>query len=375
MKILIAKTAGFCMGVRRAVEIALDAPNKHKMPIYTLGPLIHNPQVLSLLEERGIFAINDIPDHGSGTILIRAHGTPPETKKRFKTAGFTVIDATCPRVVKVQAIIDKHAGQGYASIIIGDKEHPEVIGLLGYAGGKGYVAGSIKEFNDLPAFDNAIIVAQTTQNTVFFKKIKDRAIRKYPHYKIFDTICNSTVRRQAEVSSLAEVTDAIVVVGGHNSGNTQRLFEIARQTGKPAYHIETETELDDNVLVSAQCIGLTAGASTPNWIIKKVYRAIKALPLKKKEGWRKTVFTAQRFLLLTNIYVSIGAGCLCYACTKLLGINDHLQNVLIAVFYVQSMHILNNLTGVKADRFNDPDRAYFYNKGWNDAKLNEIKDY
>ena len=362
MRILIAKTAGFCMGVRRAVEMALDAPNKHKTPIYTLGPLIHNPQVLSLLEERGIFEINDIPDHGSGTILIRAHGTPPETKKRFKKAGFTVIDATCPRVVKVQAIIDKHAGQGYASIIIGDKEHPEVIGLLGYAGGKGYVAGGIKEFNDLPAFDNAIIVAQTTQNTIFFKKIKDRAIRKYPHYKIFDTICDSTVKRQAEVNSLAEVTDAIVVVGGHNSGNTQRLFEIAGQTGKPVYHIETETELNDNVLASAQCIGLTAGASTPNWIIKKVYRAIKALPLKKKEGWRKTVFTAQRFLLLTNIYVSIGAGCLCYACTKLLGINDHLQNVLIAVFYVQSMHILNNLTGVKADRFNDPDRAHFYNK-------------
>ncbi|MBA3037204.1 MAG: 4-hydroxy-3-methylbut-2-enyl diphosphate reductase, partial [Desulfobacterium sp.] len=130
MKILVAKTAGFCMGVRRAVEMALDLPNKHKGPIFTFGPLIHNPQVLDLLNEKGISIINDIPENGFGTVLIRAHGVPPGTKKSLKDSGFKVIDATCPRVIKVQTIIGKHAKDGYTSIIIGDKNHPEVIGLL-----------------------------------------------------------------------------------------------------------------------------------------------------------------------------------------------------------------------------------------------------
>ena len=168
MKILLAKTAGFCMGVRRAVEIVLDAPSKHENPICTYGPLIHNPQVLNLLEEKGISILNNIPDHGSGTVLIRAHGVPPRTKGNLKKAGFKIIDSTCPRVIKVQTIIRKHAKQNYASIIIGDKDHPEVIGLLGYAGEKGCVVDNLNDLDSLPSFDRAIIVAQTTQNTFFF---------------------------------------------------------------------------------------------------------------------------------------------------------------------------------------------------------------
>ncbi len=360
MKILIAKTAGFCMGVRRAVEMVLDAPNKHENPIYTYGPLIHNPQVLSLLKEKGISVINDIPDHGSGTVLIRAHGVPPQTKEDLKNAGFTVIDATCPRVIKVQTIINKYARQGYASIIIGDRDHPEVIGLLGYAEKKGYVVNNLKDFDSLPVFDRAIIVAQTTQNTFFFEEVKKRAVRNFPHYKIFDTICDSTARRQAEVKSLADSLDAVIVVGGRNSGNTQRLAEIARQSGKPAFHIETESELDIKALASARYIGITAGASTPNWVIKRVYRTLETLLFKKEQRWRRILFTIQRALLLANIYVSIGAGCLCYACTKLYGIKHYFPHVLISVLYVLSMHIFNNLTGSRADRYNDPDRASFY---------------
>ncbi len=362
MKILIAKTAGFCMGVRRAVEMALDAPNKHEGPICTYGPLIHNPQVLSLLKKKGISVINDIPGHGSGTVLIRAHGVPPLAKENLKNAGFTIIDATCPRVIKVQTIIHKHARQGYASIIIGDKDHPEVIGLLGYAGKNGYVIGNLKDLDSLPGFDKAIIVAQTTQNTLFFEAVKKWATLKYPHYKIFDTICYSTEKRQAEVKQFAESVDAVIVVGGHNSGNTQRLAEIAKQTEKPTYHIESESELDEKALSSAQCVGITAGASTPNWIIKRIYRALERLPLKKEQGWPKVLFNIQRVLLLSNIYVSFGAGCLCYACTKLQGIKYYFPYVLISILYIQSMHILNNLTGRKSDHYNDPDRALFYNK-------------
>ncbi len=353
------------MGVRRAVEMVLDAPHKHKGPISTYGPLIHNPQVLKLLEDKEIFVINDIPDRGSGTILIRAHGVPPDVKENLQKVGFNVVDATCPRVIKVQSIIKKHAGHNYAAIILGDKDHPEVVGLLGYAGKKGYVIGSGSDLNSLPRFEKAIIVAQTTQNTLLFDEVKKLAIDKFPHYKVFNTICDSTGRRQTEVKRLASSVDAIIVVGGFSSGNTQRLAEIAKKTGKPAYHIETESDLevlDLKSLVSARRIGITAGASTPNWTIKRVYRALEAQSFKNGRGWRKLGYYIQRTMLLTNIYVSIGAGCLCYACTMLQGISSFLPYVIISILYVQSMHILNHLTGSESDRYNDPDRASFYKK-------------
>ena len=362
MKIVIAKTAGFCMGVRRAVEMVLDAPQKHENPITTYGPLIHNPQVLNLLEEKGIVAITDIPEKGSGTILIRAHGVPPEAKEHLTKAGFKVIDATCPRVIKVQTIIHKHAKQGYASIIIGDKDHPEVTGLMGYAGETGYVVDSLEDIDTIPQLERAIIVAQTTQNKHFFDKVKKWAAHRAPHYKVFDTICDSTARRQSEVQRIADVVDAVVVVGGYNSGNTKRLAQIALQAGKPTYHVETESELDLDALSSARHIGVTAGASTPNWTIKRIYRTLETFPFKKGQSLYKRLFAAQRALLLTNIYVSLGAGFLCFACIKLQGITNYFPHVLIAMLYVQSMHILNNIIGTKADRYNDPDRASFYDK-------------
>ena len=365
MKIMIAKTAGFCMGVRRAVEMALDAPTRYRHPIHTYGPLIHNPQVIELLQKKGISVLHEIPNQGWGTVLIRAHGVPPEIKDRLKKAGFNVLDATCPRVIRIQSIIAKYAKKKYASIIIGNREHPEVIGLLGYAGDKGCVAGTIEELEALPRFEQAIIVAQSTQNTSLFEDIKQWAAIKHPHYEIFETICGSTERRQADVMRLAGSVDVMLVVGGQTSGNTQRLLEIAEQTGKLAFKIETEADLDrlnPETLLSASRIGITAGASTPNWMIKKVYRALEELPYKHKHGWRTLLFTVQPFLLLTNIYVALAAGCLSFACIKLMDMDHYLPFVLIAMLYVHSMHTLNHLTGGQADFYNDPERAAFYQK-------------
>jgi 4-hydroxy-3-methylbut-2-enyl diphosphate reductase len=363
MKIVVAKMSGFCMGVRRAVEMVLDAPDRHPGPICTYGPLIHNPQVLELLESKDISTLKTIPVCGTGTVLIRAHGVPPETKKRLKASGYKVIDATCPRVIRVQSIIRKHARQNHAVIIVGDKDHPEVVGLLGYAGGHGHVVAGVEELDRLPAFEKAIIVAQTTQNTRLFTAVKDRAARRHPHYRVFETICDSTEKRQAEVQRLAESVDAVVVVGGRESGNTQRLFEIARQTGKPAFHVENEADLagiDMNTLNAVRTIGITAGASTPNWVIRKVYMALETMVFQRKSGWRKSLYTAMRAALLTNLYVSLGAAGLCYAVSRLQDIADAAAFVFIAFLYVQSMHILNHLTGSKADRYNEPDRARFY---------------
>jgi (E)-4-hydroxy-3-methyl-but-2-enyl pyrophosphate reductase len=360
MKISIATTAGFCMGVRRAVEMVLDAPSKYTNPIYTYGPLIHNPQVLALLEEKGISILTDIPDRGVGTVLVRAHGVPPEEKAKLESVGFTVIDATCPRVIKVQSIIGKHARQGHASIIIGDREHPEVKGLLGFSEGKGVVVDNLEDLKALPAFEQAIVVAQTTQNTTFLGEVEAWIGSRYPHYRVFNTICDSTIKRQDEVSQMAEDVDVVIVVGGTDSGNTRRLAEIAEQEGRRTYHVESEAELDLDALASIDKIGITAGASTPNWMIKKVHSRLESLMLKPSRGLRALLLTVQRNLLLTDIYISIGAGCLGYACTKLQGITYYSPHALIAVLYVQSMHILNHLTGSNADRFNDPDRAEFY---------------
>jgi len=362
MKISIATTAGFCMGVRRAVEMVLDAPSKYSSPIYTYGSLIHNPQVLALLKEKGVSVLREIPDQGTGTVLIRAHGVPPEERASLESAGFTVVDATCPRVIKVQTIIAEYAVKGYSSIIIGDGEHLEVRGLLGFAGGRGSVIGSLGDLKTLPAYQEAIVVAQTTQNTSLFQEVAAWVRSEYPHYKVFDTICDSTVKRQNEVSRLSHEVDAVIVVGGRDSGNTQRLVDIAAQGGRRAYHVESESELDLNALEGYDRLGITAGASTPNWMIKKVNSKLESLLYGPSKGWQGVLYAVQRSLLLTNIYVSIGAGCLGYACTKLQGITYHFPHALIAVLYVQSMHILNHLTGSQADRFNEPDRAEFYHR-------------
>jgi 4-hydroxy-3-methylbut-2-enyl diphosphate reductase len=362
MKITIAKTAGFCMGVRRAVEVALDASNRTTGPIYSYGPLIHNPQVLNILEEKGISVIHSIPEKGSGTAIIRAHGIPPDERDALERAGFLLIDATCPKVIKVQSIISKHAGQGFAVIIIGDRAHPEVRGLMGYAGRNGYVAETMAELEALPDFERAIVVAQTTQNIAFYESVKAWIRKIHPHYKVFDTICASTENRQDEVKNLAATVDAVVVVGGFDSGNTRRLYEIARETQKPVIHIETEADLNIADLGDAKHIGITAGASTPNWIIKRVYRELENLYVYRHCRFRKWLFQIQRNLLLSNIYLAVGAAGLTYASMLLQDMAFTIAPILMALFYLLCMHTFNNLVDISSDRYNDPDRGNFYSK-------------
>jgi 4-hydroxy-3-methylbut-2-enyl diphosphate reductase len=197
--------------------------------------------------------------------------------------------------------------------------------------------------------------------------VKAWAAAHHPHYKVFETICDSTERRQDEVRRLAESVDAVVVVGGRESGNTQRLYEIARQSGKPAWHVEHEADLsaiDLNALSGVQTIGITAGASTPNWVIRKVYMALEATVFRRRSRWHKAVHTFLKASLITNLYVSMGAFGLCYAVSRLQRISEVEPFALIAFLYVQSMHILNHLTGGQADRYNEPERARFYQDRW-----------
>jgi len=363
MKIKLAKSSGFCMGVRRAVEMALEAVHHRPGPIYSYGPLIHNPQAVELLNSKGLKVIEsgrtDLDGINRGTVIIRAHGVPPQERRRLETLGLEVIDATCPRVIRVQAIIKKHTAQGYTPIIWGNPNHPEVVGLLGHADGRGLVIGGPEDVAGLPDLDRVILVAQTTQNQALFEGIVEAVKARWPEALIFNTICGATQRRQDDVRGLARQIEAMVVVGGHNSGNTTRLASIARDEGIRTFHVETDEELNPDQLAGVNTVGVTAGASTPNWMIKQVIRELERIGRKGDTSFRAVAHRFLRFLLLSNLYVALGAGALSLAAIMLQGIPVQIEYVGVAFFYVHAMHMLNLFMDKEASQFNDPDRARF----------------
>jgi len=362
MKLTLAKTAGFCMGVRRAVDMVLDASNRSDGSVFTYGPLIHNAQVLEILKNKEIFILDHIPEKGQGTVLIRAHGVPPQDKLALEQNGFHVIDATCPRVIKVQTIIHKYAKSGFNTLILGDLDHSEVKGLMGYTQGNGHVIQNIEDLKQLPDFSKAILVAQTTQNHDLFSQVSAYIESNHPHYLIFNTICDSTSKRQAEVKEIARHSDAVVVVGGKNSGNTKRLAQIVSQQNIPSYHIETEIELPEIEFRDYQHVGITAGASTPNWIINRVCHCLETMSSTQSGNFFKSWQALQQALLFTNLFVAFGAGCLAFASMCMLGITPVFEQVMMAFLYVLSMHTLNNYISRKAERYNYPYRAAFYER-------------
>jgi (E)-4-hydroxy-3-methyl-but-2-enyl pyrophosphate reductase len=359
MKVIVAKSAGFCMGVRRAVETTLDIVNREEKGIATFGPLIHNPQVLALLAERGVTVLSDIPERASGTIVIRAHGVPPAQKQLLQETGAVVKDATCPRVIKVQAIIRKYRQLGYETIIVGDRNHAEVEGLMGYAGDKGYVVSNEEDIHALAITGLYIVVSQTTQDEDGFQRLSAILLQRYPGGEVFNTICDSTHKRQTEVRSLCRQVQAMVVVGGRNSANTQRLGEIAESMGCPVFMAETEQDLDLDHLSRYDIVGITAGASTPTWMINQVVRALEALPGKNGSQSRPLFRKLGWLFLISNLYVSLAGGFLAMACGFLQGITPRAAHFLMAAGYLFAMHNLNRFIDQRSKKYNDPHRALF----------------
>ena len=350
------------MGVRRAVETTLDVIQKEDTGVSTFGPLIHNPQVLDLLGERGVKVLHDVPEHESGTVVIRAHGVPPAQKEKLKMAGATIKDATCPHVVKVQVIIRKYLKQGYGTVIIGDRNHAEVEGLMGFAGSFGQVVSNQEDAKNLQLDSPYILVSQTTQDETAFEELSNMVLARFPGGKVFNTICDATHKRQSEVRSLCQDVQAMVVVGGKNSANTQRLAEIAAGMGCPVFLVETEEELDLDSLAKYECVGVTAGASTPTWMISRVVRILEAIP-SKGEGRLKHVFKKLLWLLLaTNIYVGFAGSALTYTAEILQNNVPEISYLLVSFLYLFAMHNLNRFTDRKLQKFNDPLRAIFYEK-------------
>jgi len=359
VKVRLAKTAGFCMGVRRAMEITLSEVNKGDGKLFTYGPLIHNRQVLDLLRSKGVDVKEDIEAHDKGRIVVRAHGIAPTERKAIQSSGFKIIDATCPRVAKVQGIVKQYNTKGYIPVIFGDARHPEVIGLMGYSQGHGIVISSVEDVTTLPEEKRFVVVSQTTQDVDAYKGVCSAIKARFPEAVIFDTICDETYRRQKEVRSLAAQVDSMVIVGGYNSGNTMRLYQIARSTGKPAFHIETEGELKDSWFSSAGTVGVTAGASTPNWMIKKVIERLRTMG-KRKRSFAGLLTKGYQFLVKTNIPDAVGAFSLTYAGLILYRGSAPLIYPILTMLYVYGMHVLNRFLDKEASRYNDPGVALFY---------------
>ncbi len=358
MKVVLASSAGFCMGVRRAVNLALDAARDRSGPIYTLGPLIHNPQVVSMLEKRGVNACPEAP--GEGTVVIRSHGVTPGIKDELRSHGLELVDATCPRVARVHGIVAGRHKKGYTIVVLGDPGHAEVEGIKGYAEGQAHVIQSADQVRDLPQVEKLCLVAQTTQERERFEEVAKTVREKYKHMGpddlvISDTICDSTRNRQAEVSRLARDVDAVVVVGGRQSANTRRLLQVARQQGAPAYLVETEADLDKRELAKYARVGLTAGASTPNWMIRRIYNELRAIrPRRSPVGMLRS---AGSWLVLSNLYVAMGAGALTLAAARMQGFFPMLRELLVSVLFVFAVHTMTLLADQQALALNVPARA------------------
>lgn len=281
MELIIAQTAGFCMGVDmalRKLDLALSQNSGNKA-IYTVGPIIHNPQVLHHYAQLGVEqATPQTHLHAGDTVVIRAHGIPLHTQKEFASTGATLLDATCPKVKKAQVLIHCQAKQHKHLLLFGEREHPEVRGLISYA--QEYTLfESMDELQSIPLQlgKKYFLAAQTTQDRDLFTSMSAYLLDYVDaRMTILDTICTATKDRQDEVRDIANKVQAMVIVGGRESGNTRRLAQIAQESGIKAVHVETAAELPWHNLVHMHCIGLTAGASTPAWIIEDVARCLRA---------------------------------------------------------------------------------------------------
>lgn len=345
MKILVAETAGFCWGVRRALDQAVDLAKKIDGPVQTFGPLIHNAQVLEELKEQNIHAVENLQEIRGGTVLVRAHGVRPEMFDQLRATGADVYDATCPLVRKVQKIIMKYGNDGYDIVIVGDDHHAEVAGLRGYAAGRCFVVANEKEAEELPTFDKVCVVSQTTQNDDTFARTVDIIKQKARLIRSTNTVCEPTRDHQRETIDLARRVDLMVVVGGRHSANTCRLADLAAQEGPRVLHIETEAELKHSDFSDCNAVGVTAGASTPEWMINRVVEKIEAFNPETTSRVNTWIKHMLGILAASNIYAGLGASSLTLAASLLLyppvSRTELVPLMLTAGLFILAMHTVN----------------------------------
>ena len=274
MEVFLADKAGFCFGVKRAINTAFEAAAKGK--VYCLGPLIHNPQEVERLRQAGVDLVEDFsPLREGDSLIIRSHGVPPGVLDQARKKGLQIIDLTCPFVSKAQRDAQALHRDGYQVVIVGEKKHPEVQSIHGYAGENAVVVESAEDVEAIRFKNRLGVVAQTTQSYSNFSKIVLKLLRLSKELKVFNTICNSTQERQDAARVLAGKVDVMLVVGGRNSANTSRLVSVCVQEGKPTYHIEVAEEIQPQWFEGVNRVGVTAGASTPDWVVEGVLKKLK----------------------------------------------------------------------------------------------------
>jgi len=285
-RIVIARSAGFCFGVKRAVSIAAEtaAGEKEAGTIASLGPLIHNPQAVEELEKRGVRVAATVDDIASGTVIIRSHGIMRTDHEALVAKGVRIVDATCPFVAKAQEHARALSQQGYAVIVVGDTNHPEVRSIISYIEPGVPTITSLREIRETAKVRKAGIVAQTTQSFDNLMQFVGEAIRKFPDVRVCNTICNATTLRPRESTALAGTVEVMIVMGGYNSANTRRLAELCREINPKTIHIETADELPVDRVDGVATVGVTAGASTPQWIVDALVSRIRDVWQGRKIG-------------------------------------------------------------------------------------------
>lgn len=275
VSVVVGRHAGFCNGVRRAMDMAFEAAaqaEREGLPICSLGELIHNPEALGRLEQCGIRKVDSVREAAKGYLLLRSHGEPPETYDEAQKAGLKVIDCTCPSVDRLHRLVKEHSSGGYPVILAGDFGHPEVVGTMGWCrGGECFLVSTEEEAVNLPAMEKPLALCQTTFSAELWERILKILREKYPDITVKNTICNATNQRQQEAAQLAASSDIMIVVGGRQSANTRKLFELCREKCPECYLVERAAELPQHIkYIHNKKIGITAGASTPVWSLKEV---------------------------------------------------------------------------------------------------------
>ncbi|HEX9901886.1 MAG TPA: 4-hydroxy-3-methylbut-2-enyl diphosphate reductase [Acidobacteriota bacterium] len=275
MEIIIAKNAGLCYGVKRALRLAREVREAQSGPVTTLGELIHNPRITQDLQQQGIVSSNDPEQISSGTVIIRSHGVSPEVYELLENKRLAVTDATCPIVRQIQKRAERLARRGGELVIVGNREHPEIKGLLGYSRGRAVVVETEAQAEGLPFLRKRSVVAQSTLDLVLFEKVVSRLLERTSELRVFNTICRTTRIRQRATLELARQVEALFIIGGKSSSNTRTLYQLSQRLLPRTYFIESAAEIRPEMLAGAERIGISGGASTPPEAIDEAVQTIK----------------------------------------------------------------------------------------------------
>lgn len=271
LEILLAKKSGFCFGVKAAIDTTFKSiESSDNSQIYTYGPLIHNNQVIKELKKLGIESIDKLEDAKDSTLIIRSHGVPYEAYDEAKKLNINLVDCTCPFVRKVQRKAKEYYEMNYKIVIIGNPEHPEVVGINGWCSNEAIVIKDKCQVELLPCYDKICVVAQTTLTMDKWNIITEKLEKKTSNLKKFNTICLATKERQEACDEISRIADLMIVIGGHHSSNTQKLYNISKENCRNTIHIESANDLSLDSIEQYSKIGITAGASTPEWVIEEI---------------------------------------------------------------------------------------------------------